>query len=52
MIIHICHYPTVENCYVNVFYTIKNSESCLNYLLPKSRNSAKVQGLTDVIRCT
>jgi len=27
------------------FYSIKNSESCPNYLLPKSRNSATVQGL-------
>jgi len=45
MITPLSHYPTVENFYVNVFYTIKNSESYLNYLLPKSRNSATVQGL-------
>jgi len=46
MIIPICYYPTIENFYVHVFFIqFKNSESCLNYLLPKSRNSATVQGL-------
>jgi len=47
MIIPICHYTIVENFYANVSFIPLRSESCLNYLLPKSRNSATVQRLRD-----
>jgi len=42
---HMSLYNRREFLCKRFFYSIKNSESCLNYLLPKSRNSATVQGL-------
>jgi len=43
MIIPICHYPTIENFYVNVFYAIKNIESAwtIYYLGQETQRQSK-----------